>query len=135
LIEEEFVLLGCTPGDPLPAGGALILTTYRSGSNTASRHTDDLGPYFKTHWGVNLWPGTLNLYAEAGVELPEPRQCGEWMLCPIILDERAVGVVCRKNEAVPKLLEVVGPVQFSKCLGLALCERLWTRLLPGTLLP
>lgn len=56
------------------------------------------------------------------------------MLCPIILDERAVGVICRGNDLVPDLLEVVGPAEYVKCLGLKLFERLWVRILSGNLL-
>ena len=63
-----------------------------------------------------------------------PRLYQDWMVCPIILEERAVGIVCRKNRDLLKFLEVVAPVQLSKCLGLSLFERVAVRVLPGDLL-
>jgi hypothetical protein len=134
LTPEELALLGLRPGDPLPGGGQRVVAAYQSGHGSASVHTQALAPYFRGRWGVELWPGSLNLHAQIEVEMANPHLYQDWMMCPIILEERAVGVVCRKNTELLKFLEVVAPVQLSVCLGLSLFERVAVRVLSGKFL-
>jgi len=111
---EELALLGLSEGDPFPAGGQTLHLTLRSGSGSARSWTALFSEVFRTQFGVHLHPGTLNLWAEEPIRWENPMQlrvagaAGEF--CPVILEERAIGVAFRGNKAMPYFLEILSPV-------------------------
>lgn len=112
---EELVLFGLAPGSPLPQGGKPLVLTLRSNSGSAQIHTDRLAPMVRTLFGIELYPGSLNLWSEAPLEWerPMPVSTGDYpagQFCPVILEEVAVGLAFRANSDTPTFLEVLSPV-------------------------
>jgi CTP-dependent riboflavin kinase len=128
----ELSFLGLHPGDPLPTGGLALQATYQEGYHTGEHHARDLQPFFTEQWGIHLYEGTFNLHTDTDVELAQPRRFQAWMLCPIVLNDRAIGVVCRQNTCAPSFLEIVAPVKLRERLGLDVGDQIRIRILPGT---
>ena len=136
---EELALLGLSPGDDLPEGGQGLDVTVCCGTGTARTWTDVLEPLLATRYRIHLEPGSFNLWAEFDVEWLEPAKewAGnrKWELCPIILEEKAVGVAFRANRDAPRFLEVLSPVRLRIRLGAARDgDRIRVRFLPGSAL-
>lgn len=98
-----------------------------------------LEPVLASRYGITLEAGSFNLWAEGDVEWREPFETltgnRHWELCPIILEEKAVGVAFRGNRETPRLLEVLSPVRLRTRLGGARDgDRVQVRLLPGSAL-
>ena len=106
--------MDCRVGDPLPSGGQTLHLALRSGTGSARSWTALFTELFRTQFGVHLEPGTLHLWAEEPIRWENPLQLpvagivGEF--CPVILEERAIGVALRGNKAMPYFLEILSPV-------------------------
>jgi hypothetical protein len=136
---EELALLGLSDGDAFPAGGQTLHLTLRSGSGSARSLTALFSELFRTQFGVHLYPGTLNLWAEEPIRWENPIQLrvpgGAGEFCPVILEERAIGVAFRGNRAMPYFLEILSPVYLRDRLPDSRDEAIVTvRLLGGELL-
>ena len=136
---EELALLGLASNDDLPSGGQVLKVTVCCGSGTARAWTNMLGPVLALRYGVNIEPGSLNLWADSDIVWREPMMAfagdREWELCPIVLDEQAIGVAFRGNSETPRLLEVMAPIRLRTRLGDAKDgDRVLVRLLPGSAL-
>jgi len=138
---DELALLGLAPGEPLPGGGQALDVEVRSGSGSASASFHLLyGPTFRELCGIaGFWPGTLNLRVAAPVTWEDPVTYQAREFCPIILEERAIGVVLRNADPTlprtPEFLEVLSPVQLRPRLHDAQDhEWIKVRLLSGRLL-
>jgi hypothetical protein len=123
----------------LPLGGQELLVRIESGSHSAETWTSLFGPIFTTRLGVKLYPGSLNLRSDYSVEWDTPLCIqvnainGEF--CPIILNERAIGVAFRGNRETPALLEVLAPVNLRDRLSNARDgDEIRVRLLSGRFL-
>jgi hypothetical protein len=131
LTVAERALLRLSPGDPLPTGTTLT-ARYCTGTGTARGHTDALAPFFAEHFDVRLHPGSFNLWLAGRISLDSPLSCGHGYCCPIILADRAIGIVYRENEAEPALLEVLSPVQLHERLQVQPYDSVRVTLLAGT---
>ena len=121
----------------LPVGGQVFEVVVCSGSGTANTWTDMLTPVLAPKYGIALEPGSLNLWAGTNIVWCEPLElfAGDrnWELCPIIIEEKAIGVAFRANRETPRLLEVLSPVRLRTRLGDAKDgDRVSVRLLPGS---
>ncbi len=139
---EELALLGLALVDPLPVGGQVLEVEVRSGNGTASMWSYMYGPIFHERLGIpSLWPGTLNLWAISPVTWENPAQYWLHEFCPIVLEERAIGLVLRwadpppPRSRTPDFLEVLSPVELRPRLGnLENGQKISVRLLSGDLL-
>src|SRR5690348_11933046 len=115
----ELRLFGLVPGAPLPSGGQSLELTVCSGHGSAKMWTDALGPFFLDRFGVTLTPGSLNLRCEKAIDwdgpVNTPAANMTWDLCPLILEEKAIGVAIRANTAEPRYLEVISPSHLRDC--------------------
>ena len=106
---------------PPPGEGRAGIGTLASHTGTAKAHTDELNPYFQQRFGVELHEGTFNLELEAPFAWPEPlvipTSSHRWEACPIVLEERAIGVAIRGNLERQDLLEVISPTGLRRQLG------------------
>ena len=115
-----------------------MTVTVESGSRTASAWTQLFGPAVEERCGVKLHTGSLNLWAAEPVPWQDPVRItagdvtGEF--CPVLLEECAVGVAFRANEATPKYLETLSPVHLRDKLNLSDGQKIGVRLLPGSCL-
>ncbi len=139
LTQGELAILGLTDGEALTSGGQLLEVEVRSGSHTSKSWTDALGSVFRGAWGIELFPGSLNLWADDPIAWEKPACVGgggkSWDLCPVVLDERAVGVAIRANRERPLYLEVISPVGLrSRLDDLPDGRIIPVRLLPGDVL-
>ena len=124
----------------MPTGGQQLRLTLRSNSRSASRVSEELTPVMRRHFGVELHPGSFNLWSdepliwESPMPFPTPAYPrGE--ICPVILEERAIAVAFRANLAVPTFLEVFSPVRLRDRLAGATDEaQISIRLLAGSFL-
>ncbi len=137
---EEFALFGLAVGDLLPIGGQVLDVEVRSGNGSASIWSYLYSPIFKQMFGIaSLWPGTLNLWADSAPKWEKPAQYATHEFCPIILADRAIGVVLRwadpSKPRTPEFLEVLSPVELRPRLGnVQNGQKIEVRLLPGDLL-
>lgn len=93
-------------------------------------------PVFDSLYGVDLVPGSLNLRLPEPVEWEDPFvldiEGRHWEFCPVVLEEKAVGVVFRADRQAPDLLEIASTVHLRTALGcLADGATIAVRLLPG----
>jgi hypothetical protein len=114
----------------IPAGGLVVSAEYRSGQQSAYLHLPYLNPILAPVFGGDLFLGSLNFHAKAGVAFPEPytaRANGEdWWFVPVVIDERAVGVAARTTASgAAAFIEVFAREQLSPRL----------QLVPGTWMP
>jgi len=136
-----------TPGwlkgaPPFPSGGLTVSVEYRSGRQEAYLHLPVLNPVLAGMLdcaGGSLFPGSMNLWAENGLVLPEPWQVpvgpDVWHFVPIVLDEKAVGIVARRADSGPgPFLEVFACVRIASLLRVAPGAHMTARLLSGRLL-
>jgi hypothetical protein len=135
---QECRLLGISPTDPLPTGGQPLLLTLRSNSRSASLVSDELAPLMRSSFGVELHPGSFNLWStepliwESPAPFPTPTY-SDGEICPVILEECAIGIAFRANHEVPTFLEVFSPVRLRGRIPSAQDEaKVGIRLLAGT---
>jgi len=137
ITRAELVLLGSSVADELPTGGQILKVTVCCGSGTAHTWTEMLAPFLRDRYGINVEPGSLNLWADGEILWRQPFTADaggrEWELCPLVLEERAIGVAFRSNRDSPEFLEVLSPVKLRSRLGNAKDgDRIRIRLLSGT---
>jgi hypothetical protein len=97
---------------------------------------DAFTPVFESLYGVTLIEGSLNLRLAEPVEWEDPFVLDiggrHWEFCPVVLEERVIGVVFRADRLAPELLEIASTVQLRSALGgLADGATVGVRLLPG----
>jgi hypothetical protein len=97
---------------------------------------DAFTPVFDSLYGVTLLEGSLNLRLPEPVEWEDPFVLDidgrHWEFCPVVLEEKAVGVVFRADRLSPDLLEIASTVHLRSTLGgLADGTTIAVRLLPG----
>ena len=138
ITKEELALIGLHPGAPLPEGGVQVVTTYnkkgKSRTGTSSAYLHFLNPLFHARCDVEFCPGSFNLWTEGTAPLGEPLRLPEGEFWPVILEERAIGVVFRQGNDVPDYLEVFSPVNLKDRLGVKDEQSVNVRLLPGSVL-
>ena len=131
-------LLGLKSGDSLPSGGYSLMVTVQSGSGPADTWTKLFGPVFAERCGITLHSESLNLWAGNNISWDRPREiaieAGTAELCPVILDESAVGVAFRMNRQALRYLETMSPISLRSRLNLSDGQRIAVRLLPGVAL-
>ncbi|HXW96845.1 MAG TPA: hypothetical protein VEI47_04605 [Gemmatimonadales bacterium] len=124
---------------PLPQGGTSFVGTILGPPETpgtARAWTDGFLPIFSHLYGVTLEPGSLNLRLPSPVEWEDPYELDiegrHWEFCPVVLEERQVGVAYRMDRRFPNLIEIVSVVDLRRALGgLPDGARVAARLLPG----
>jgi hypothetical protein len=128
-------LLGLQSGDPLPSGGYSLVVTVQPGSGTADASTRIFAPVFLERCDISLHPGSLTLWAGHNMSWDRPREiaveAGIGELCPVILEELAIGVAFRMNRQTPLYLETMSPISLRSQLNLRDGQRIAVRLLPG----
>ena len=97
---------------------------------------DAFTPVFDSLYGVTLYAGSLNLRLAEPVEWEDPFVLDldgrHWEFCPVVLEEKTVGVVFRANRLAPDLLEIASTVHLRRALGgVADGASVAVRLLPG----
>jgi hypothetical protein len=135
---EEFALLSLSSDAPLPAGGQPLRGKLLGGADTnssANEWTKIFNPLFAARLDVTFHPGSFNLRVEPlSWESPWSQWIGDrdWEFCPVIIEERAIGLAVRANRDCPDLLEVASPVHLRTALGgLAIGTQVNARLLAG----
>ena len=126
---------------PLPDGGISLTVEYRRGRQEGALHLTQLNSVLGPLLGcpAGLFKGSMNLYADAAVTLPEPWVVKipphAWHFVPIILKERAVGIVARRGDSgdIP-FLEVYACDELVPKLAVHPGDRIRARLLSGSLL-
>lgn len=139
MTRSEYALIGLQPQDRLPTGGQRLHLTVCSGTGTAAAWTNELQPFFTSTYGVQLENGSLNLWADSPIEWQQPRagprNLRAWELCPVVLEEKAIGVAIRGNRETLRKLEIVSPARLRQRLGNVTDGTVISvRLLPGTVL-
>ena len=129
-------LLGLKSGDQLPPGGYSFVVTVQSGSGASDTWTTMFGPLFAQRCGITLFSGSLNLSASDNISWDRPCQlsvaAGTAEFCPVILEERAVGVAFRANQQTRRFLETLSPIDLRAQMALRDGQRIAVRLLPGS---
>ena len=123
----------------IPTGGLPLVVTYERGNQTSHVHIPLLQPTLAEWLGGTLYPGSLNLRADAAVQLPEPtiRSLGgrDWQLAPVVVEERAVGIAARRADSGDiDFIEVFGRYKIAERLSLQPGARIRLRILPGRIL-
>lgn len=123
---------------PFPGGGVTVQVEYRSGRGEGGFHLTLLNPLIAPLLGCSegLFRGSMNLHADAAVALPEPLEVPlhsfTWLFVPVILEERAIGLVARRGDSGDSsFLEVFACEKLAHRLGAAPGDRLVARLLSG----
>ena len=123
----------------IPSGGVSLVVTYERGNQTSSMHLPLLQPTLTEWLGGPLYPGSLNLRADAAVQFPDPavRALGgrAWQLAAVVVGERAVGIAARRADSGDiDFIEVFGRHKIAERLSLHPGARVQLRILPGWLL-
>lgn len=145
LRREEQEVLGLTPEQvkAVVEKAVSIRGTIRSGTGTAALWLRDFGPALSELTGLQMKPGSLNVYAQEAVQLPEPVQLsptGEFrgepgFVSPVVLSSEALGFALRTGSNEPsEFVEVFAHTWLRKRLDLQIEELLDVALLPGRLL-
>ncbi len=103
---------------------------------TSRTWTDGFTPVFESLYGVTLAAGSLNLRMRAPVEWEDPIVLDiggrHWEFCPVVLEEREVGVAFRADRRAGDLLEIASTTHLRTALGgLDDGASVAIRLLPG----
>lgn len=119
-----------------PVGGTRLLAEYRRGQQNSALHLRVLNPALKPVFGADLIPDSVNLYTQQAIALPDPAVCdldnGSWWFSPVILDERACGVIARKTTTGSSdFLEVFASRRLVTELGLSEGTSVPIRILSG----
>ena len=136
MTDAEFAILGVPPGGELPSSGEHLSVKVDKGHGSAAIWTTQFGPVILERFGIELHPGSLNLWAENPVEWRDPVSLSadgmRAEFCPVVLEEVAVGMAFRGNRERPCYLEVFSPVGLRDRLG-GLTDGQWisVRLLSG----
>lgn len=106
-----------------PEGGIQLEVTYRTGNGTSVAHLSVIGETLKRLLDCEPFPGSLNLHAATAVCLPEPLELplGRriWQFAPVVIADRAVGIVARRPPpACGTFLEVFASRQLRSELNL-----------------
>jgi hypothetical protein len=109
---------------------------YRDGRGEGGWRVPDLNPILAPLFGADLFSGSLNLWADHGVTLPNPaaRAVGDelWWFSPIILGAQAAGIAARRADSGNiEFIEVYAPRRLAPQLGLINGSRLTIRILDG----
>ena len=131
--------MGLPPTASLPPGGQLLSLKADSGSGTARAWTDLFAPVVQARFGIALWPGSLNLWADAPITWEEPLllhvESIDGEFCPVVLNEAALGLAFRRRPYTPHYLEVIAPIELRPRLGgIKDGDTVAVRLLSGSLL-
>ncbi len=122
-------------GSGFPDGGISLSAEYRRGSKSSHLYMPDFNPILGPRLGGDLFPGSLNLWADFPVELPAPaatRLGGiDWLFSPIVVAGRGVGVVGRRPEQDRHFLEVFARDKLVDSLGLIEGSRVDVQLFSG----
>jgi len=123
----------------IPPGGVRLTGRVLGPSETPGTSQiwmEAFTPVFDSLYGVELVPGSLNLRLPGSIEWEDPFVLDiggrHWEFCPVVLDEKAVGVVFRADRLSPDLLEIASTVHLRSALGgVADGAMIAVRLLPG----
>jgi len=113
---------------------------YRQGTGSSWLHLPTIGPFIASALACeDLFEGSLNLWAHASVEFPDPARVrfgeAEWLFVPVIVGETAVGIAARRPPPTAgHFIEVFACSQLAPKLGISYGARLMIRLLPGSYL-
>lgn len=123
--------------DQLPKGGDELLVTYRTGSRSSKRHLRELGSTLKSVFGTDPFPGSLNLWADSPIAFKSPAAVtvgrSRWLLAPVVIGERAVGVAARKPPPTEtEFIEVFASEELVPKLRLQPNGRVAIRILDGS---
>jgi hypothetical protein len=125
-------------GSGFPSGGLHLTVRYNSGSKSSHLHLAKIGAFLSEALGCpDLFRGSLSLLASEDIELPEPRpvDCGgeEWLFVPVVIAEKAVGLVARRPPPISTgIIEVFACRQLAPVLGLKYGDDVEIRLLSGS---
>jgi len=118
----------------------IVEGTLVSGTGTAGAWSDELNRLLGDALGVMFVSGTFNIQLPCAIvwDSPLALQGGThpWELCPIVLQDRAIGLAFRGNTDRPDLLEIVAPIEIRNRLGgMQSGATVTGRLLPGSRIP
>ena len=110
---------GSAPVRLCPPGASYYgLYDRKVGDQSARLHTHRFNPFFESRFGVRMVEGSFNLWLDEPQVFANPLRAGPDEFWPIILAERAIGVVFRQGNDTPEFLEVFSPVMLRDRLGM-----------------
>jgi len=124
-----------------PPGSLNLQVTYNTGDGSSRNHLPIIGPVIAPILGCTgeVFPGSLNFYADEGVGLPEPVAMGPladgfvWSFAPVIIEDSRTGIAARRGDSGDiEFIEVFACEKLVLVLGLDAGDRLQIRLLPGS---
>jgi CTP-dependent riboflavin kinase len=126
------------PSLPAQILGLPFSGVVADGTGSAATWTDEFQRLFGASLNVTFHPGSLNLSLRARLDWPEPFLLPDgsqpWEFCPVVLEERAIGIAFRGNRERPDLMEIASPVLLRARLVVEAGSAVRGRLLPGRLL-
>ena len=138
MTSDEMALVGLASGDSLPNGGFARDATVRSGHGSAKNWLEIFGAQLSERFRIDMYAGSLNLWFTEPIELPNPWVISEDGIqagfCPLILDEKAIGLAFRTQDGNPLFLEVFSPVKLRDRLSLDDGTGVRVRILSGEIL-
>ena len=123
-------------GTGFPSGGISLETTYKSGNGSSWIYKPWFDPILGPLLGCDLYPGSLNLWADGPVGLPSPARVSidgiQWLFAPLVVGQSAVAVAARKESFGDiAFVEVFACQHLASKLGLAIGQRVPITLYSG----
>lgn len=139
MTQEELAILGRKAGESLPDGGQKLRLRHDSGHQSGHQWAAHFGELFREEFGIGLFAGTFNLYSNGPIAWPAPQtfsraEAEGFEFCPVVIEERAVGIAMRKGTEREDFLEVLSPVELRERLNASRGDAFAVRLLPGSAL-